>query len=165
MSSKHCQVEHCPHWIFAGGLCRKHAALKLLSSPASPSAGSKPTPMQLYRKMVDLPSASRAHYDAVLHNIDRALSAQICPGAPNDEPVAAAASRVVDAAADAAAGHQQLSPPLSRSAAARWAASHLARPLQPKNPSSNACPPVARRPSSPTLFPSPSLCFVLTACF
>ena len=136
MSSKHCQVEHCPHWAFAGGLCRKHAALKLLSSPASPSAGKKPTPMQLYRKTVDLPSASRAHYDAVLHNIDRALSAHKAPSAPIDEPAGAAASRVVDDAV--AAGRQQPSQPLSRSAAARWAASHLARTSQRKPHTSTA---------------------------
>ena len=120
MSTKLCQVEHCPHWDFAGGLCKKHAALKLLSLP-SHSSGKKPTPMQLYRKTVNLTSASRAHYDAVLYSIDQAISAHNSPQKPIEEQTHAA-----DALGDAAptARRLQLSPPLTRSTVARWAAPH-----------------------------------------
>ena len=101
----------------------KHAALKLLSSPDSRTTTQKPTPIQLYRKTVDMPSASRAHYDAVLHRIDRVLS----PGHVNFET---SSSIPIDATSPTAAEREleyckpdtappQLSPPLTRSAVAK----------------------------------------------
>ena len=86
-NQRHCKVELCSNWAFTGGLCRKHAALQLLSADTdvtSPVGKTKPNPMQLYVKTVelpsqprahyDLPSQSRAHYDAVLHKINHVLS-------------------------------------------------------------------------------------------
>ncbi len=77
--------------------------------------------MQFYRKTVDLTSASTAHYEAVLYSIDQAISAHNSPQKPIDDQTHAA-----DALGDAAsaARHLQLSPPLTRSAVARWAAPH-----------------------------------------
>jgi hypothetical protein len=90
-----CQADLCSHQSFAGGLCRKHAALKLLTSPTSHSKPHKLTPMQLYRTTVDMPSASRAHYDAILHQIDSVLSPrrinfEIANMDPNEDREAAA---------------------------------------------------------------------------
>ena len=117
MSNKrYCEVDMCQHWAFAGGLCRKHAALKLLSSPNSPTGSTKPTPMQLYRKTVEMPSASRAHYDVVLQRIDRVLSGQVASG---HHPPAAAVREAATLKADAALPPQP-SQPLTRSAVARW---------------------------------------------
>ena len=141
MSSKHCDNELCSNWAFVGGLCRKHAALKLLSAPTSPSVG-KPTPMELYRKTVHLPSASRAHYEAVLSNIDHVLAVQIAPRTSNVAPssnVATAstipniASKHVDGNLECIAPavvHNQISPTLSRSAIARFAPVHDANSEQ-----------------------------------
>lgn len=118
-----CQAALCSNWAFAGGLCRKHAALKLLSSPDSRTTTQKPTPIQLYRKTVDMPSASRAHYDAVLHRIDRVLS----PGHVNFET---SSSIPINATSPTATERElehckpdsappQLSPPLTRSEVAK----------------------------------------------
>ncbi len=114
-----CQSALCSNLAFAGGLCRKHAALKLLSSPNTRTTPQKPSPMQLYRKTVDMPSTSRAHYDAVLHRIDSVLA----PPHSNHE---IASSRPSDAAARTelqchqhVAGLSQMPLPLTRSAVAR----------------------------------------------
>ena len=126
-NQRHCKVEICSNWAFTGGLCRKHAALQLLSADTSPVDKTKPNPMQLYVKTVellsqprahyDLPSQSRAHYDAVLHKINHVLSSDsvALERTSGHEPPPAAATDVTGASASLS-GH---SPPLTRSAAAR----------------------------------------------
>ena len=129
-NQRHCKVELCSNWAFTGGLCRKHAALQLLSADTdvtSPVGKTKPNPMQLYVKTVelpsqprahyDLPSQSRAHYDAVLHKINHVLSSDsvALERTSGHEPPPAAATDVTGASASLS-GH---SPPLTRSAAAR----------------------------------------------
>jgi len=126
-NQRHCKVELCSNWAFTGGLCRKHAALQLLSANTSPVGKTKPTPMQLYAKTVelpsqpsahyDLPSQSRAHYDAVLHKINHVLSSDsvALERTSGHEPPPAAAKDVTGASASPS-GHL---PSLTRSAAAR----------------------------------------------
>lgn len=118
-NQRHCKVELCSNWAFTGGLCRKHAALQLLSANSSPAGKTKPNPMQLYLKTVHLPSQSRAHYDAVLHKINHVLSSDsetvAVQRTSGHEPPPAAATDVTGASASPS-GH---SPPLTRSAAAR----------------------------------------------
>ena len=126
-NQRHCKVEICSNWAFTGGLCRKHAALQLLSVNTSPVGKTKPNPMQLYVKTVellsrprahyDLLSQSRAHYDAVMHKINHVLSSDsvALERTSGHEPPPAAATDVTGASASLS-GH---SPPLTRSAAAR----------------------------------------------
>ncbi len=134
ISTKRCQVEHCPHWAFPNDLCSNHAALKLLACTTSGETSTSMQPnVQLYRKPIDTTSASRAHYDAVLCGIDQVLSAHNSPRQTIDVPV-----RTAEPLGDAApaARRMQLLRPLTRSVVARWAAPHealqlLALPNQP----------------------------------
>jgi hypothetical protein len=103
MSNTHrCAFEPCPILAPAGGFCSKHAALKLLSAPSSPSNKKQ---QQQKLNSEEPPSLSRAHYEAVLREVDEALQFNSAPKSLQIFPSAAA--------------REQNTSPLTRSAAAR----------------------------------------------